>query len=493
MRKLCGLLPLVGLCFGFSATARAAEVTRVASSFDGDNKFDLHFGVGYDFNYKKSALLREWSSDQNPDSKVVRDLIYQQMRHVVTPSLEIGLYKDLAVYMNLPIVVHDQRTYSFDQDATDCQFDDGMRDPANPATCVSKGDGVNTFNNSTSIRDGIIPMSGFDGTNADSPYTPFAGADTKAIFKGANRRGIDQLHVGIKYAILNQDRLSHMPKWVIGLEGRFAVGAPMTFSRDYTNGIPKGNTTVGRGIHELGVWTALSRRYRFLDPFFTAWWYQAIAAGKSEFENYGGAQDRKRPQSQTGVTFGTEIVPFERKAKGQKVAVLIKGLAMLRYGGRGYSEGWELFSNSPALVGTYSPGTTTCTNADAKAVAAYAKDNPGEVDPLSASGVSSGCQNFNGITNIQDFATFGLNLGLNITLNKYAVLMFGADARTDTRHWITNAGRGNGKLGGDPDLVEPNTNEVNPVRRDVIDNVGRRYATGDVFAVMGYFKFLITF
>jgi hypothetical protein len=486
MRKLCGLLPLVGLCFGISATARAAEVTRVASSFDNDNKFDLHFGVGYDFNYKKSAILREWSNANNPDSKVVRDLIYQQMRHVVTPSLEIGLYKDLAVYMNLPIVVHDQRTYSFDQEAADCKYDDGMRSPDDPATCVN-------HDNSTTIRDGIIPHDGFDGTNKDNPLGQFGGAGTETIFKGANRRGIDQLHVGLKYAILNQDRLSHMPKWVIGFEGRFAVGSRMTFSRDYSGGIPKGNTTVGRGIHELGIWTALSRRYRFLDPFFTAWWYQAIAAGNSEFENYGGAQDRKRPQSNTGVTFGTEIVPFERKAKGQKVAVMIKGLAMLRYGGRGYSEGWELFSNSPALAGTYNPGTTTCSNSDAKAVADYAKDNPNEVDPLNASGVSTGCKNFNGITNIQDFATFGINLGLNFTLNKYAVLMFGADARTDTRHWISNAGRGNGKLGGDPNLVEPGTAEVNPVRRDVIDNVGRRYAVGDVFAVMGYFKFLITF
>ena len=428
MRKLCGLLPLVGLCFGISATARAAEVTRVASSFDNDNKFDLHFGVGYDFNYKKSAILREWSNANNPDSKVVRDLIYQQMRHVVTPSLEIGLYKDLAVYMNLPIVVHDQRTYSFDQEAADCKYDDGMRSPDDPATCVN-------HDNSTTIRDGIIPHDGFDGTNKDNPLGQFGGAGTETIFKGANRRG----------------------------------------------------------IHELGIWTALSRRYRFLDPFFTAWWYQAIAAGKSEFENYGGAQDRSKPQSNTGVSFGTEIVPFERKAKGQKVAVMIKGLAMLRYGGRGYSEGWELFSNSPALAGTYNPGTTTCSNSDAKAVADYAKDNPNEVDPLNASGVSTGCKNFNGITNIQDFATFGINLGLNITLNKYAVLMFGADARTDTRHWITNAGRGDGKLGGDPNLVEPGTAEVNPVRRDVIDNVGRRYAVGDVFAVMGYFKFLITF
>ena len=73
------------------------------------------------------------------------------------------------------------------------------------------------------------------------------------------------------------------------------------------------------------------------------------------------------------------------------------------------------------------------------------------------------------------------------------MLMFGVDGRTDTRHWITNASRGKANLGGNPELVEPNSKEVNPVRRDVIDNVGRRYAVGDVLNVMGYFRFLITF
>ena len=245
-------------------------------------------------------------------------------------------------------------------------------------------------------------------------------------------------------------------------------------------------------MHELGVWTALSRRYRFLDPFFTAWWYQAIRANNTEFKDFGGAQDRANPQSQTGVTFGTEIVPFERKAKGQKVAVVIRGLAMLKYNGRGYSEGWELFSDSPALVGSNHPGSERCDSNAVAAVGQYAADNPG--DPNYLQGAPAGCVKNNGITNIQDFATFGINFGLNFNLNKYAMLMLGVDSRTDTRHWITNASRGKAAGSGpDANLVDPNSDEVNPVRRDVIDNVGRRYAVGDVLNVMGYFRFMLTF
>lgn len=488
MRKLCRLLPVIGLVvLGAASPVQAAEVTRVASSFDGDNKFDLHFGVGYDFNFKQAAILREWSDPNNPKSTMVRDLLYRQMRHVVTPTLEIGLYKDIAIYAGLPVVVSDQRTYAFDQAAEPCIFAEEASG-TNPATCVK-------HNNSTTIRDGIIPRDGFDATNDSQPFGAFAGENTETIFKGANRYGLDQLIVGLKVGILNQDRLSHMPKWVLGFEGRFAIGKPMQFTRDFSGGDPAINHRVGRGIHELGVWTALSRRYRFLDPFFTAWWYQALRANGSQFENWGGNQDRVNPQSNVGVSFGTEIVPFERKAKGQKVAVNLRGLAMLRYGGRGYSEAWELFANSPALVGTYQPGKPglECSRSDVDRVIQYAKDNPNDGDALKNSGAPAGCQAFNGITNIQDFATFGFNIALHAQLSKYAVLMIGANVMTDTRHLITAASRGkaNGP-GADPQLVDDPA-EVNPIRRDVIDQVGRRYAIGDVLSAIGYFRFLLTF
>ncbi|HEY8377444.1 MAG TPA: hypothetical protein VIK91_13205, partial [Nannocystis sp.] len=71
-------------------------------------------------------------------------------------------------------------------------------------------------------------------------------------------------------------------------------------------------------------------------------------------------------------------------------------------------------------------------------------------------------------------------------------LMLGATIGTDTRHLITAANRGKAALGGDPELVDQ-PQEVNPIRRDVIDQVGRRYAVGDVLSAMGYFRFLLTF
>jgi hypothetical protein len=487
MRKLCCLLPLLGLSLGAafagaSQTAHAAEVTRVATAFEEGNQFDIHFGVAYDFNFKRAAVLREWNAGAGDTSNGLRkDLLFQQFRHTVLPTMEIGLWHDLALYVALPVVLADSRNYSFDQRPDDCVFGDSP-----DANCVNKA-------NSTSIRDGIIPEGGFDATNSADPFGQYTGDNTELIFNGPVRRGLDQLHVGIKYGILSQRTRSHMPNWLIGLEGRFAVGRAMTFSRDITNSAPEGNSRVGRRIHELGAWTALSRRYRFLDPYFTAYWMQSVRASGSIFEDFSGvgAQGNVLPQSTAGMTFGSEIVPWERQSKGMKVAVYLSGSAILHYGGRGYSEIWELLADSPAMVGTNDPTQTDRCDRDLALQSAAA--NPGSSSYLTDSG--NACDKFEGITDLQDYGTFGFDGGLNLHLGKHARINLGVKASTDTRHFVTftNRGDADGSAGGDPERVDQGTVEVNPLRRDVVDSVGRRYVIDDVVDLHGYLRVLMTF
>jgi hypothetical protein len=493
MRKLLGFLPAFGLVMGLSQVANAAEVTRVASSFDQDfngNAFDLHFGVSYDFDFKKAAVLREWGAGGK--NNLARDLIYRQLRHTVTPMLEIGLWHDFSVYVALPVVVSDNRNYEFDkEEGSDCVY------PENPnnsnyvpgtATCVNK-------TNSTSIRDGIVPRDGFDAFEDTNPYGQFTDPNTDMIFRAPTRRGLDQIHVGLKFGILSQARRSHLPNWVLGLEGRFAIGKPMTFSRAIQVDDPSGNHRVGRGIHELGVWTALSRRYRWLDPFFGAHWRQSLRAGGSQFENWGSTQGKVNPQSETGAYFGTEIVPWENKTQNKKFSIVLTGSAVLHYNGRAYSEVWELLADSPALVGDYTPDDGDPSDCSRNAALAHAAANPldPEISPGYVEAGGSACGAYNGITTIDDYGTFGLNAGLNFHMSKYARLNFGVDMTTDTRHFVTAASRGKGDQAGDPDLVDPDTADVNPVRRDVVDQVGRRYAVDDVFNVNAYLNFIVTF
>ena len=457
-----------------------AEVSRVASSFEDDDIFDIHFGVGYDFTFKRAAILREWNTGAAGDTqnRLVKDLMYRQLKHTVTPTIEVGLWHDLALYLTMPIVLADSRDYSFDQRVDDCVFGEQAN-----ATCTNK-------DNSTTIRDGIIPRDGFDATSPANPGAQFTGSGTEVIFRGPQRRGLDQLHVGVKYGILNQKKRSHMPNWIIAGEGRFAIGRAQSFSRDITTSDPSGNHRVGRRIHELGAWTALSRRYRFLDPYFVAYWRQSLRAGDSKFQDFSefGQQDNIIPQSTAGITIGSEIVPFERKSRNVKLSVDVSGTAVLHYGGRGYSEVWELLADSPSLVGSFDP-TNTC---DRSAALAFAGSNPvGDPGYVAAGG--SACQSFEGVTEIQDFGSFGFNAGINLHLSEYFRLSLGTRLLTDTRHFVTFAKRGDAAGGADPNRVEPGTREVNPMRRDVVDNVGRRFAVDDVINIDVFLRMLATF
>lgn len=497
MNSSCRFLLALGVFLGVSQTASAAEVTRVASSFEEDNRFDIHFGVAYAYNFKRAAILREWNRgrDGDNDNRLVKDLIYRQQRHIITPMMEIGLWHDLALYFELPIVAYDTRSYHFDQREDDCVYGDEVP-PSPVANCVNK-------NNSTTIRDEIIPRDGFDATAENAPFSQFTGANTELIFQGPIRRGLDQLHVGLKYGILNQEKRAHMPTWIVAFEGRFAVGQPMTFSRNIQVEDPAGNHRVGRKIHELGLWTSLSRRHLFLDPFFQAWWRQSIRAAGSKFQDFSdeGSQGEVSPMSTAGLSVGTEIVPWERKARNLKVAIMLSGSAVLHYGGRGYSEVWELLADSPSLVGSYDPTTQAlddtgspvrpgafCNRAEALE---FARNNPGDPGYLQAGGGS--CQKFEGITEIQDYGTFGFTGGLNLHLGKYTRLLAGLNLSTDTRHFVTFTGRGDASGGEDPDKVEPGTREVNPLRRDVVDAVGRRYVVDDVIDMYAYLRLVMTF
>ena len=71
--------------------------------------------------------------------------------------------------------------------------------------------------------DGLLPAAGFDALD---PGTAPAG-DT--MFRGVDRHGLDQIHLGLGVAPLNQNRDDTKPTWKLGAEFRFAIGQVMKF------------------------------------------------------------------------------------------------------------------------------------------------------------------------------------------------------------------------------------------------------------------------
>src|SRR5262249_31073648 len=150
---------------------------------------------------------------------------YSWHRDTVTLRTDVGLYHDLMLSVELPIIIGQQAEYGFDQSLGGaCVY---APDP-NP-TCVNAS-------NSTTLRDQIVPPNGYDASNRG---VGTLGGDSTTVFRGALRgaRGgsggdaFDTLNIGLSWAPLSQARDDTKPTWVWLLEGQFSIGNIMKLDR----------------------------------------------------------------------------------------------------------------------------------------------------------------------------------------------------------------------------------------------------------------------
>ncbi|MEM9493013.1 MAG: hypothetical protein AAGC55_27940, partial [Myxococcota bacterium] len=277
----------------------ASPYTEVTSAFDEGDGFDLTVSLDYGFELHSAEIKREFDglSMTSPDDPLpeVKDLLFEQSRHLIVPRLELGIFTDLSVSVALPLVMADSRTLKLDQ----------------------RTEPVIDRANSTTIVDGFLPINGFD---ADDPDTGFATGDT--IFRGPGRAGLDQLHLGLTWAAMNQSREPSQPIWKLGAEFRLAIGSPMQLDRLD----PDSQTSVGRGLHEIKLWTSLAKRAGWAEPFAEIWWQAPIGTtDDSAFFDLGFGQNRAQAQQRAGTRFGVDATVWERAPDNQRITLGLTG------------------------------------------------------------------------------------------------------------------------------------------------------------------------
>ncbi|MBT8495619.1 MAG: hypothetical protein KJO07_21405 [Deltaproteobacteria bacterium] len=430
-------------------SAHASPASEVASAFDEGDKFDIHMSVDYQFEVRRASIKREFSGFagvmEGDPLPIAKDLLFKGTRHQLTPKLELGLFRDISINVGLPIVIRDSRTLEFDQSDTPCVFPGG----GGAATCINA-------DNSTTVRDGILPATGFD---SDDPGGPgFTDPGDPTIFRSPTRAGLDQVHLGLAWAAMNQARDDTKPTWKIGAEVRLAVGAVQRFDADD----PGSATGVSRGLHEVHLWTSMAKRMSFVEPRFRLWYIAPFAQrDNSLFVDYGFGQTSKDPQQRAGTEFGLEAVLWQDKADQQRVALDVGADLTAFFEGRAYTEMWEVF----ALAGR------------AEANGPLVLDS----DPETA-GVQQA--SYPGVTNVENHMRFGSQVGVTAELGPHVRLGLGFRLVFDQQHLITFADAG--KDGPDSgDLVDPNSDEVNPGYVEIIDLVGRRYRLEDAVNYVG--------
>jgi hypothetical protein len=314
---LAGLVTLLTLLSGArSATADERDIhlletpvtfTDVADAADGEDRFDLNVRVAFRRLQERAEVQRERPSSTGR-SETERVGAYRLVRHELLLGLDIGLFRDLELSVDLPLVLSDDRRLS----AVDGVPPEGLA-PAGPL---------------------ISPT----------------------------RSGLDVLILGVGWAPLNQYRDAHSPTWVFRLTSRIAIGdvrAPCVTGQS--------DCGVSEGTHALSLETRMSHRFRYAEPYggagFTAQFRGRASSAFAPGGTLAGYRHVNPPLIAEFVA-GMALIPWEHRGKSQRLTVDFRLHALWVAEGRDYSPLFDALGTSmePTLA------NPSCEGAPASAV-----------------------------------------------------------------------------------------------------------------------------
>lgn len=429
------------------------ENTTVIDAFDKDDPFDANLLLTLRQTWKSANIRRESVINQpglatgNFTAQNENIAAYSQSTTVLEIGGDIGIFRDLALSLRLPLILADSR------ELTD--LDGSSRNPQR----MQDPSGQQLFS---------VP------------------------FKSPTRSGVDYFSVALNYAIFNQTRDASKPNWVVGAEGRFAVGNRLHACNDNATikcpdpanpSGPSRDPGISRGMHSIIVNTVFSRRFGYVEPYTGFRFLADLPQSNSDF---GATKDFKgtllnRPPLIGTFTVGTEVIPWENREAFQRIALDFKARGSYHSPGRDYSELFDaLGSSSAASLRSANPG-------------AYMAGPEGGF--TSVADPNAAKVYFTGITDQQAFGSFGASTSVTWQAGEYVKFTGGLGLTYVQSHIITaadacnpdfknNAGAsgpcrtGAQSLGGGSSTGIPNPNH-----RPVIDLPGRRFSVDDTTLV----------
>ncbi|HET9551716.1 MAG TPA: hypothetical protein VFP50_02005 [Anaeromyxobacteraceae bacterium] len=338
MGRFVGVVSVITLLA--AAPASAAELTRVATSGDPNNPFDLDFSIRWERLQKRATISKEVTQAGAGSLAEVIDtnlLRVSDVTNVVVPRVAVGLYQDLELHLEIPYYL---------------AREDGWRYGLGP-------DGLPV--DQAPISGNTIQPDG-GACAGPCPLFPVGGGTT--VFQGGVAGDVK---AGLTWGIFSDRRDDTKPFWLVGLDVTFpsakrydpAKGRDASWLSPYSSSSTTG--PVGQKAWKYDFYTALSRRMGILDPYFKAH-LTAMSKSSSTYSNcdevaFAASQGQASatavancalPQWKdkagarlpylAGLTFGTEIVPFEDAAAGQKVVIDLRASADYTSSARWYNE-----------------------------------------------------------------------------------------------------------------------------------------------------------
>ncbi len=309
-------------------SASAAELTRVASSFEEKDPFGMFLDFTFDRIQDRGTISREWY--QLGELQDVTELRYQNIKTSLGIDLHLGIYKDLELHVGVPIVFQNDREWFF-------------------------AGGTNR-NNSTIYRNCTLDPQGTQCANPGSGEGQLFEVDPRF---NSYRAGLGDFTFGLAWNPFVQKKDPSKPTWTLRFDYTAPTAALLNPSQP-TSSSNRGG--IGDKVHRYTFSTHVSKRLnKYIEPYVGIW-YTLPWRGPGAYSNCDDADASRmgrpencgkegwsrdetgvRPVHTGGANFGTEITVFEREEKFQKVAFDFRGWFNYVSEGRTYNEMSDLF------------------------------------------------------------------------------------------------------------------------------------------------------
>lgn len=410
-----------------------ASYTDVIDAFDGADVLDVNVRAGFVRSSRSGTIQREMTPAQIPGgpprpTTMVDVAEHSRVVNSLRLGLDVGIYKDLALFAALPLVLRDSRELSLAAGRSAAEIASLLEEIAND------GSGVPLPDQETALFS--VP------------------------FKAPPRSGIPAIHLGIAWSPTNQSRTPDLPTWLLLLETRLATGAVIRACNP-ANETPAAKAAcsspgVSDGISAIRLESRTSYRYRHLEPYVgLALELQWVSTGGALFGNSFEGLVHRQPPRTGEVTIGTALIPWEDRERFQRVAF------DLRASGAYVSEGRDITPLFDALGSSGNPF--------------LAADNYDRVDPDAS---QRRVAKMTGVTDTTPHAQVAFQAAAEIQAAKYIRFVVGLGAGYAMPYLLTGTDACNPSV----KLTEGDTRQggcsrgiLNPAHRPVIDATGQRF------------------
>ncbi|MFY0522444.1 hypothetical protein ACN28I_04245 [Archangium gephyra] len=231
---------VAALTLGAPFVATAADVTRVASSFEDEDPFGMFIDVGLEHSQRRTKIVREALPTTTGQTRQYQgELWYRSYDTRLNLDVAFGIAQDVELSFGLPIVLLQDESWGFVAGTS----------PAN-----------STITNN------------FVRNNCGGSGTPCSLTTPEALFNVPEngyletfRGGVGNARFGFAWSVFNQRKDETKPTWVVGLDYE-APTAKLLNPSILTSKEERG--AVGDRVHKYTVYTALSRQIGLAEPYF---------------------------------------------------------------------------------------------------------------------------------------------------------------------------------------------------------------------------------